>query len=261
MNFYCGPRRFQSGFTLIELLVVIAIIAILAAILFPVFAQAREKARQIACLSNEKQMGLGLMQYVQDNDEKLCGSGTYSTPTNPYFDWLDAIQPYTTARLLAQCPDAPNRADAYAINALVGDSGDNGGVSIAKIPQPANTIFTADTVQSPGSSSFSQNDMGNIRYACWVLPTGGGDPGNWWDSSVNSGLNPNDILVSDAQADCAQPFQDNVGFGDWGSPCGPQVIALRHQSGTNVLFADGHAKYQHRGSFQLQQFRFILQAS
>ncbi|MBC8141688.1 MAG: prepilin-type N-terminal cleavage/methylation domain-containing protein, partial [Armatimonadetes bacterium] len=64
-------RSLRSGFTLIELLVVIAIIAILAAILFPVFAQAREKARQTSCLSNEKQIALGVMQYVQDYDESF----------------------------------------------------------------------------------------------------------------------------------------------------------------------------------------------
>ena len=64
-------KPIRSGFTLIELLVVIAIIAILAAILFPVFAKAREKARQISCLSNEKQLGLGFLQYAQDNDELL----------------------------------------------------------------------------------------------------------------------------------------------------------------------------------------------
>ena len=86
-----------KGFTLIELLVVIAIIAILAAILFPVFAQAREKARQTSCLSNQKQIGLGIMQYVQDYDE-----------TYPYFQmnqakltggvepiaWTTVVQPY-----------------------------------------------------------------------------------------------------------------------------------------------------------------------
>ena len=94
-------KRTQSGFTLIELLVVIAIIAILAAILFPVFAQAREKARQTSCLSNTKQMGLGLMQYVQDYDETFP-TAYFHRAFNPasggtvggYVHWSFLIQPY-----------------------------------------------------------------------------------------------------------------------------------------------------------------------
>jgi prepilin-type N-terminal cleavage/methylation domain-containing protein/prepilin-type processing-associated H-X9-DG protein len=97
-----------SGFTLIELLVVIAIIAILAAILFPVFAQAREKARQTSCLSNMKQIGLAFMQYVQDYDETYTGMGSYADPVNggttnlvPY-DGL--IMPYIKSDKVFQCP-------------------------------------------------------------------------------------------------------------------------------------------------------------
>ena len=88
----------RRGFTLIELLVVIAIIAILAAILFPVFAKAREKARQTSCLSNVKQLGLGLMMYAQDYDEKMP---SYLPPWpaipagNEYCDWWNGIYPYT----------------------------------------------------------------------------------------------------------------------------------------------------------------------
>ena len=81
-------RRVRTGFTLIELLVVIAIIAILAAILFPVFARAREKARQTSCLSNVKQLSLGIDMYAQDNDETLIPSRQWSGPVgsgaNPY---------------------------------------------------------------------------------------------------------------------------------------------------------------------------------
>jgi prepilin-type N-terminal cleavage/methylation domain-containing protein/prepilin-type processing-associated H-X9-DG protein len=86
--------RHRNGFTLIELLVVIAIIAILAAILFPVFAQAREKARQATCLSNNKQIALGVMMYTQDYDETLP-LGAYDTlPNVPVTMWYDVIEPY-----------------------------------------------------------------------------------------------------------------------------------------------------------------------
>src|SRR5436853_425232 len=85
----------RRGFTLIELLVVIAIIAILAAILFPVFAQAREKARAISCLSNLKQIGLGALMYSQDYDEKFfCGWGSGGGPEPGIIVWRVAILPY-----------------------------------------------------------------------------------------------------------------------------------------------------------------------
>jgi prepilin-type N-terminal cleavage/methylation domain-containing protein/prepilin-type processing-associated H-X9-DG protein len=106
----------RKGFTLIELLVVIAIIAILAAILFPVFAQAREKARQTGCLSNVKQIGLGVQMYLQDYDEYV--------PRNAYADpprvlegdhfvncssprWMDVMQPYVKNTQLHNCPSDP----------------------------------------------------------------------------------------------------------------------------------------------------------
>ena len=92
--------RISNGFTLIELLVVIAIIAILAAILFPVFAQAREKARQISCLSNEKQQALGIIQYVQDYDEVFPG---YSSNWN--WPMPVTLQPYIKSFNIFYCPD------------------------------------------------------------------------------------------------------------------------------------------------------------
>src|SRR5690349_3326588 len=106
-------RRMRPGFTLIELLVVIAIIAILAAILFPVFAQAREKARLTTCLSNQKQVGTGLMMYAQDYDETLPAwpFGTNGVIDNAVFRngwqwamWVDAIMPYVKSKGVFACP-------------------------------------------------------------------------------------------------------------------------------------------------------------
>src|SRR5436853_2133767 len=92
----------RNAFTLIELLVVIAIIAILAAILFPVFAQARAKARQASCLSNTKQLGLALMQYTQDYDETNVLNG-YVSPGIP--QWPDLLQPYAKNWGIFICPE------------------------------------------------------------------------------------------------------------------------------------------------------------
>src|SRR5690348_3717227 len=96
-----APRR---GFTLIELLVVIAIIAILAAILFPVFAQAREKARQTGCLSNLRQIGTAAQMYAQDDDERL--PGTELGEGDGEYHWLEMLAPYTKNRGLFTCPSA-----------------------------------------------------------------------------------------------------------------------------------------------------------
>src|SRR5437764_10535785 len=103
------PNRRTRAFTLIELLVVIASIAILAAILFPVFAQAREKARATSCLSNIKQLGLALMQYVQDYDEMLPHhAGDYadfmSATAGP--NWARSVQPYSRNTGIFACPSA-----------------------------------------------------------------------------------------------------------------------------------------------------------
>jgi prepilin-type N-terminal cleavage/methylation domain-containing protein/prepilin-type processing-associated H-X9-DG protein len=104
-------RRRREGFTLIELLVVIAIIAILAAILFPVFAQAREKARQSACLSNFKQIGLGVMMYLQDWDETYPSNRLYMFPgggecegAGKILSWKHATQPYVKNTEIYKCP-------------------------------------------------------------------------------------------------------------------------------------------------------------
>src|SRR5688572_5225460 len=112
--------RSVAGFTLIELLVVIAIIAILAAILFPVFGRARENARRSSCQSNLKQIGLGLYQYLQDNDEifPIYYSGTTNGASNPNpatatYKWMDSIYPYVKSEQLFTCPSDSNATSRY----------------------------------------------------------------------------------------------------------------------------------------------------
>lgn len=107
----------KSGFTLIELLVVIAIIAILAAILFPVFGRARENARRSSCQSNLKQIGLGVMQYTQDYDERMVPMYDISGSTTGQFSsdfklWPDFIQPYTKSAQIFVCPSNANTNSA-----------------------------------------------------------------------------------------------------------------------------------------------------
>jgi prepilin-type N-terminal cleavage/methylation domain-containing protein/prepilin-type processing-associated H-X9-DG protein len=108
-----GGRR--QGFTLIELLVVIAIIAILAAILFPVFSKAREKARQTTCASNMKQLGLAVLQYVQDYDETYPLGVDFHT----YVSWADRIYPYVKSTGAYKCPDYSGNVQYMAMSGRI----------------------------------------------------------------------------------------------------------------------------------------------
>ena len=111
----------KRGFTLIELLVVIAIIAILAAILFPVFAKAREKARQSSCSSNEKQMGLAFLQYTNDYDEtwprQYWGGANWEPVASGY--WGGEIQPYIKNTQIFKCPSKRDNNTSYIFNATM----------------------------------------------------------------------------------------------------------------------------------------------
>ena len=118
-------RAHRSGFTLIELLVVIAIIAILAAILFPVFGRARENARRASCQSNLKQIGLGLLQYAQDNNERIpaacmTDAGTNACTAGTSAAWMGLVQPYVKSTQIFECPSADFEGAEYTTAAAAG---------------------------------------------------------------------------------------------------------------------------------------------
>ena len=132
----------RRGFTLIELLVVIAIIAILAAILFPVFAKAREKARQISCLNNHKQLALALLQYAQDYDERVAPIG-HNYPPAPLQWWYDMIAPYIKNTQVFACPSA-NANWTIGYNARV-SSYWRPAKTLSQFARPAENIILCDS--------------------------------------------------------------------------------------------------------------------
>jgi prepilin-type N-terminal cleavage/methylation domain-containing protein len=183
-------RVYRRGFTLIELLVVIAIIAILAAILFPVFAQAREKARQTSCLSNHKQYALATLMYVQDYDETFPYS-SYLDPTYCVVTFYQVVNPYVKNQQITVCPSETQAMSlpllvgapcantppytSYAVNARLYVNGFVPGaapVALAAISRPSETIMNYDgnvafgaansqveVVQARHSETFNANDV------------------------------------------------------------------------------------------------------
>ncbi len=254
----------RRGFTLIELLVVIAIIAILAAILFPVFAQAREKARQISCISDEKQLSLGVLQYLQDYDETFFPTVTErEAPDGAIASDVAARQwsirgrlaPYVPGSLgtssnVFKCPDGASWSGVSTGNA--------GAPSTTVIYYPSDYGFNINESQltptvHPGET-FSGVKAASVLYFT-NHPTFGFNE----TTKLASIQNPSGFLII---ADAARPDQllgrgslvpqyigpDNnaVSYdpGNWIPQNGQAAVSPRHQKGVNVGYSDGHAKFR-----------------
>jgi len=225
----------RKAFTLIELLVVIAIIAILAAILFPVFARARENARRTSCLSNVKQMGLAIMQYTQDYDEQYPnifqprpGAVAADMPDgriwttsggNPLILWQQLTFPYHKSIQAFVCPSSdmsvsPPVSGHYGANLWVmkrPDVPDNIPLKMAAIQAAASIYMFMDSGSYSTYHTYADTGVGNISYVPGTGEAGGSCTGFTTSTAGQQGL-----------ADCQKG---------------------RHFGGVNVGFADGHAKW------------------
>ncbi|MBC7289383.1 MAG: DUF1559 domain-containing protein [Armatimonadetes bacterium] len=213
----------RKGFTLIELLVVIAIIAILAAILFPVFARAREKARQASCTSNLKQLVLGLLMYIQDYDETfpilICLGGPQGLDTV-----FQTVQPYMKNQQIGRCP---SRGPSFKCPNGVVITGNN-------------LWLDFSNYRNAGLTHINDVDYGvNEALISWGT--------SYMCPSLAKVQRPAETpLVFDAYSSTAGhaynqpgplPFPPGVGQGGW-------YAAWRHNDSVNIGFVDGHVKTQ-----------------
>ncbi len=259
----------RKGFTLIELLVVIAIIAILAAILFPVFAQARQKAQAIACLAQAQQIGLGAHMYMQDYDDTwvvfsygIQGNNVYSPGFGPGYalvDWEENLQPYIKNRQIFVCPTG-DVTDLYyeswpggqnvppnPANTDSGCKGCNQTSWIWNAIQPGAANWPAAALVEP---SFNAADKSG-----YILTD---DPSAYWDGdSVPDAAvqNPSGSIWI-AEGDWTDMGTDDDTDYGWVRLHNNQKIGLyhgfyvrdRHNGGFNAIFGDDHAKWIHWGS-------------
>ena len=238
-NILIQPKK---AFTLIELLVVIAIIAILAAILFPVFGRARENARRSSCQSNMKQIMLGMTQYTQDYDEthppySLTGGSTSSVAGFAANPWTQALDPYIKSRQIYVCPSNKSNATGadhavtYTINLeLIRSSRTlSGPRNIASIPLTAQTPAFLEAI---GTAYTPPASAPNAQQALVFIPN-------------NNGLDGR--RLSDPT---------NLAAG-WASTTDGEPKANNHFEGGNYAFVDGHVKYYRKGPLATHDFAAI----
>ena len=238
-----AATKTRSAFTLIEFLVVIAIIAILAAILFPVFARARENARRSSCQSNLKQIGLGLLQYAQDYDEKLVadryGSDSQSTnDPNTDYKWMDAVQPYVKSTQLFTCPsdvDESGYSTRYVPHTQLGTGGTTSPSSLYYGSYGINTYYSSGANSGNGISGRSLAQLNDPARTLWVTETAynsnQGDKGKY-RVCIGEATPFTPTTTTPRKA-----FVSGGGAGNYGS-----AISERHLETVNNLYTDGHVK-------------------
>ena len=253
----------RRGFTLIELLVVIAIIAILAAILFPVFAKAREKARQTSCLSNMKQIATGLMSYTSDYDETLPLCYTYlngTGGTGGYNHWSGATRPYINSDQLFVCSSdkskglaptntfdlQPPKISYIANETVMGrPRAHYHAVGLAELDDPTGVIMIGEITDYPYAIGGSSGASG-VAYKSHR-------PANVFTAScTNSDSAPAGPPFTQASmGECQAAFDQAAALTDMLAEGPTHAIYLsptRHNGGANYAFCDGHAKWMKFGS-------------
>lgn len=229
----------KSGFTLIELLVVIAIIAIFAAIIFPVFARARENARRASCQSNLKQIGLGLIQYIQDNDESL----PFGRNPDDKALWQNAIYPYVKSTQVYDCPSRGTNTFVY------NDSVKKGSYAI-NFAYPNNSPSQQPPSSYTGASStIFITKMSQLQAASTTVWVGDNATGLTVNGNLKAPTGPNETSIltgPDATGPVLRANDSGVGF----DTIGYNPITSNdtygwvecHLNTINVLYCDGHVK-------------------